>query len=120
MKYLGLHLPNPFSIKMRGNLDLPKSGALNAGLNLAERLHDGRHNLLKANLLLVPQVQFAPHNDHRSLQLRHHKSNNTDHNGHAGKTISRKRLKPTPQTPRDNVQGGRLPGVAGARGARTN
>jgi hypothetical protein len=39
---------------MWGNLDLPKSGALDAGLNLAEGLHDGRHNLLKANLLFVP------------------------------------------------------------------
>ena len=56
---------------MRGNLDLPKSGALNAGLNLAEGLHDGRHNLLKANLLFVPQVQLAPHHNNWSLQLHH-------------------------------------------------
>jgi hypothetical protein len=50
-------------------LDLAKSGAFNAGLNLTKRLHDGRHHLLKANLLFVPQVQLTPHHDHRGLQL---------------------------------------------------
>ena len=50
---------------------MPKSRALNADLNLAEGLHDGRHNLLKANLLCVPQVQLAPHQNNWSLQLHH-------------------------------------------------
>jgi hypothetical protein len=57
--------------KIWGNLDLPKSEALSAGVNRAEGLHDGRHNLLKANLLFVPQVQLAPQHDNWCLQLHH-------------------------------------------------
>ena len=54
---------------------LAKSGALNAGLDLTERLHDGRHRLLKAVLLVVPQVQLTPHHrDDRHLQLRNHRN----------------------------------------------
>lgn len=51
------------------HLDLAKRGALDAGLDLAERLHDGRHRLLKAVLLVVPQVQLTTHHDDRRLQL---------------------------------------------------
>jgi len=65
---------------MRGNLDMPKSRALNADLNLAEGLHDGRHNLLKANKLFVPQVQLAPHHDYWSPSNESHKSDKTNHN----------------------------------------
>ena len=44
IRHLGVHKYLIKYNKMRGNLDLPKSGALNLGLNLAEGLHDGRHS----------------------------------------------------------------------------
>jgi len=43
MRHLGYKYQIKYN-KMRGNLDLPKNGALNLGLNLAEGLHDGRHS----------------------------------------------------------------------------
>jgi hypothetical protein len=55
------------TIEVTNYLDLAKSRALDAGLNLTERLHDGSHHLLKANLLFVPQVQLTPHHDHWGL-----------------------------------------------------
>lgn len=51
------------------HLDLAKRRALDAGLDLTEGLHDGRHGLLEAVLLVVPQVELTPHHDDRRLQL---------------------------------------------------
>jgi hypothetical protein len=44
-------------IKMTGNLELLKSGALNAGLNLAEELHAECHNQPLAQVQLVIKTE---------------------------------------------------------------
>lgn len=40
----------------KSHLNLPKSGAFYAGLDLPILLHDGRHHLLQAHLLLFTQI----------------------------------------------------------------
>lgn len=52
-----------------GHLDLAQRRALDAGLDLAEGLHDGRHGLLEAVLLVVPEVELASDDDDRRLEL---------------------------------------------------
>jgi hypothetical protein len=106
--------------RMRGYLYLAKSGALNAGLNLAEGLHDGRHNLLKANLLFVPQVQLAPHHDNWGLQLHHRNQTRQITRDQPKRHSNANDLDLRHEAPRRPMRIAALPGVAGAREARTN